>query len=494
MSAEFKLLDNLPEAIRVIDKDLRSLYANNAAKRQDGISGGDVIGQLIQDVFSGADTSELVLVLKKCINEGQVSDMQIETHPSGLGIYYFQLHIQPIDHGAMLLTKDITEQINLEKSLMPHGATYVSLLAGMTENLLVHKVINDKTGKPVDLQPVDIALAKNGIFTEAKRELAANVKTELLDAIRTEHSDLVNRVVYLHESVVLERFISSLGKWFEIYIFSPIVGQIASLVIDINERKMAEEKIKKANVELEDRVKGRTQELINALEREKGLNDLKSNFVSIASHEFRTPLTAILSSIRLIETYLATGDTGNCQRHILRIKNSVTSLTEILDDILTVEKLERGKLLPKMELFNLPKFVQNLVDELAPISKTNQRIIYAHTGTLNILSDKSILKNTLQNLLSNAIKYSESNIRISSSIEGQTAVLIISDRGIGIPEKDQQNIFGRFFRATNIGSIPGTGLGLNIAKHYVDLLDGAISFESVEKEGTTFTIRLPQVI
>lgn len=494
MSPEYKLLEDLPEAIQVIGKDLRCLYVNKAGRLQAGLDGDPVPGKFIKDIYAGADLTDLVFALERSMNENIVAELRIETHPPEGMLHFFDLRIQPLDNRVMILSKDVTEQEKIERLLIKEGVHQTSILAGMTENLILHKVVTDEHGMPIDLDHIEIAPIVNGMFSEAKKEIAESIKGELLAAIKTEKLDLVNRVIALHESVKLERFIPALGKWYEIRVFSPMPGQIASLVSDINERKLAEEKIQKVNEELEGRVKERTQELITALEREKSLNDLKSNFVSIASHQFRTPLTTILSSIRLIETYLDSNEAGKCPRHIARIKTSVGSLTEILDDILSVERLERGKLSPKMELFNLRTFVQNLVDDLAPICKSNQRILYEHTGSLEILSDKSILKNVLQNLLSNAIKYSESNVRITASIEERTATLLVADRGIGVPAKDQESLFGRFFRASNIGSIQGTGLGLHIVRHYVDLLDGAISFKSVENEGTTFSIGLPQIL
>ena len=261
------------------------------------------------------------------------------------------------------------------------------------------------------------------------------------------------------------------------------------------EKVRSHETIKKQNLELEDKVNERTLELITSLEREKKLNDLKSLFVSMASHEFRTPLSAILSSISLIESYTKEEQADKRKKHIERIKSSVKNLVDILNDFLSLEKVEQGNVEVINEEFNLHAFAEDIIEEVHGILKPGQKINLLYTGKKEVTQDQKILKNVLLNLLSNAIKYSKEGKEVHFSIGSSDEISIeISDEGIGIPEEEQENIFSKFFRAKNAAGIQGTGLGLNIVKKYVELLDGNIHFRSKHNAGTTFIINLPQII
>lgn len=306
------------------------------------------------------------------------------------------------------------------------------------------------------------------------------------------------------------------------------IDHTVAFVIDITERKKIEEALKRSEeqlivyaAELEKRVTQRTQELDRtiselekanaeledqvsirkkaeeetkiALSRERELNELKSRFVSMASHEFRTPLSTILSSASLIERYTEPGTEEKRQRHVEKIKSSISNLTAILNDFLSLSKLEEGKVELDQEKINLMELLQDVADEMLALSKEGQQIkISPETDKIYFYSDKKILKNILINLLSNAIKYSESGTTVNIIIQEETDKLILKvvDQGMGIPKEEQKHMFERFFRATNATNIQGTGLGLNIVKKYVDMLNGDITFESNVGKGTTFVISL----
>ncbi len=265
-----------------------------------------------------------------------------------------------------------------------------------------------------------------------------------------------------------------------------------AFVSDITERKNIEGKLKQLNEELEGRVKARTTELTDALIREKEIGELKSRFVSIASHEFRTPLSVILSSISLIERYTETDQQDKRDKHVHRIKNSVRNLTDILNDFLSLEKLQQGKMIKKESAFDLPALIHEIVDEARTTAQSGQTISYAHSGDESIWLDQKILRNIFLNLLSNAIKYSRPNdpIEVVTWLEEGKLHIEITDHGIGIPEVDQKHLFTKFFRAQNTEGIQGTGLGLNIVKHYVELLGGTIQFTSEAGVGTTFSVEI----
>jgi signal transduction histidine kinase len=242
--------------------------------------------------------------------------------------------------------------------------------------------------------------------------------------------------------------------------------------------------------QLEQLVNERTRELIESLDREKEMNAAKTHLVSMVSHEFKTPLTAILSSASLLERYDGQNISEKRIKHYGQIKSSVKNLTNMLDDFLTVDKIELGKAETRYETFDLKVFVEEVMEEMQIILKSDQHFRYTHSGDTLVLQDSKILRNVLLNLLSNASKYSSehSNIDVFSSVVNGAVSIKVQDHGIGIPEEDQQYIFTDFFRAKNASDIQGTGLGLNIVKRYMDLIHGSISFSSTPQQGTTFAI------
>ena len=237
------------------------------------------------------------------------------------------------------------------------------------------------------------------------------------------------------------------------------------------------------------------EELQKTVEKEKELNALKSRFVSMASHEFRTPLGTILSSVSLVEKYTSQEHAERRKKHIERIKSSVGNLTNILNDFLSLDKLETGNIKVNKSEFSYPELAENVCEEMYSICKSGQRIHYEHKGQASSVNmDRQMARNILINLLSNAIKYSDEDqhILVQSYFKNQKLYLKVKDEGMGIPKEEQKHLFERFFRANNASNIQGTGLGLNIVKKYTELLKGTIKFESKEGEGTTFTLSFPQ--
>jgi len=296
---------------------------------------------------------------------------------------------------------------------------------------------------------------------------------------------------------------------------------VIAFIIDITVRKKAEESVKRQkeelekqktelvqlNISLERRVKERTQvleeailelnqtkeELNEALQKEKELNDLKSRFVSMASHEFRTPLATILSSLSLSTKYAELGDKENQSKHVNRIKGSIGNLTDILNDFLSISKMEEGKISMSPEKFNIGEFTNEVIKELQLVAKEGQKINHSHSGKPEIDFDKKILRHILFNLISNAIKFSpeERPIDLSTKVSDSKIEISVKDNGIGISEEDQKHLFERFFRAQNATNIQGTGLGLNIVAKYVEMLSGTVECKSVLGKGTEFIIEVP---
>ncbi len=274
---------------------------------------------------------------------------------------------------------------------------------------------------------------------------------------------------------------------------------------DLSKEKAAEESLRKYTEQLEETIKDRTQDLRHlitelekardeasqSLDKEKELNQLKTRFVSMASHEFRTPLSSVQLSASLIDKYVKKSDLDNVLKHTSKIKSSVGQLTGILNDFLSLEKLEAGKMEVKFQTFDLVKFSETIIEEMQLIAKQNQNIVYQHTGdTSEVYLDPALLRNSAINLVSNAIKYSGENTFIEFNTEvSETEVCItVKDNGIGIPEEEQKNLFEPFFRAHNTGNIPGTGLGLNIVKRYIALMGGKVICQSAQNQGTTIAL------
>ena len=268
-------------------------------------------------------------------------------------------------------------------------------------------------------------------------------------------------------------------------------------------------KIEELNNDLEQKVELRTRqlqetlsqlelsrdELSKALNKEKELSDLKSRFVSMASHEFRTPLSTILSSASLVAKYTESDEQEKRDKHIHRIKSSVSNLTGILNEFLSIGKIEDGKVQANVSEFNIKELIGSICTEMQAIARTGQVISYAHNGDEMVTLDPSLLRNIILNLLSNAIKFSPEKgwITVKSSVGDKAIQVTIKDSGIGISEDDQEHLFERFFRGTNATNIQGTGLGLHIVGKYIELMNGQIDFKSELEKGTEFIVNFKAV-
>jgi len=313
--------------------------------------------------------------------------------------------------------------------------------------------------------PVEISLS----FTKVKSRLMVmafisdiSLRKEATDALKRSEEQLLVYAVELEKKVELRTQALNLT--------------IKTLEEEVIERRKAEDEVRKS------------------LERERELNELKSKFVSIASHEFRTPLSTVMSSASLIQQYKNKGELDKLDKHTQRIKSSVNHLTLILNDFLSLGKLEEGKVEVHKEIVDVEIFLNEIKEELHSFLKEGQKIEITDLQDLKqIESDARILRNILFNLISNASKYSENNksIQITCARKDGRVCFSIKDEGIGIPNSDQKHLFDRFYRASNAGNVQGTGLGLNIVKRYVDLLDGDISFTSEHGKGSTFLVSIP---
>jgi len=297
---------------------------------------------------------------------------------------------------------------------------------------------------------------------------------------------------------------------------------VIAFIIDITKRKETEinmirqqqqlekvtDELRILNADLEAKVEERTtilkealqrleesqNELNLALDKERQLNEIKSRFVSMASHEFRTPLSTVLSSASLVDRYTGSEDQDKRSKHVEKIKNSVRHLNNLLEDFLSLGKLEEGKIGIHYHEFSLEELIKDTLEEMNPTLKSGQKFTYVNSCHNLICSDKNLIRNILFNLVSNAIKFSDihSTIHIQSKMKEGIAHVFVTDEGMGISAEDKEHLYTSFFRGKNVINIQGTGLGLHIVKRYVDLLGGSIHLESVLNKGTTVWFSIPE--
>ena len=296
---------------------------------------------------------------------------------------------------------------------------------------------------------------------------------------------------------------------------------VIAFVVDITQRKIIEnnmlnqkkelEKVttdmRRLNTQLEEKVEERTLilkealqkleqsqvELNEALDKERELSEIKSRFVSMASHEFRTPLSTVLSSASLLSKYISSEDQEKRNRHIKRIKESVKHLNDILEDFLSLGKLDEGMVSVSFSEFDMKEVITDTIEEMRGLLKASQNILYRHEGSNLARADKKLLRNILINLVNNAIKFSGEGmpIEVNSVINNGKITISVADKGIGISKDDQEHLFSSFFRGKNAQNIQGTGMGLHIVKRYLDLLGGTVSLQSELDKGTIITVNFP---
>jgi len=260
---------------------------------------------------------------------------------------------------------------------------------------------------------------------------------------------------------------------------------------ELNQALEKEVEKRTANLELAlSHLASSQSELKDALEKEKELSEIKSRFVSMASHEFRTPLSAILSSAALIGKYPSSEDQPRREKHVQKIRDSVIHLNELLEDFLSLGRIEEGKIQVHYSSITLHELAMEIAEEVQGLLKPGQVIHHEIAPSLKAVSDKRLLKHIFVNLLTNASKFSPADSDITWKIweKDEQILATVEDRGMGIPEEDKSYLFSSFFRGRNVTNIQGTGLGLHIVKRYVDMLQGTISVESKLGKGTKIFI------
>ncbi len=385
------------------------------------------------------------------------------------------------------------------------------LLEAMIETAIDGIITIDSRGIIESMNPAALVLFEY----ELDEVIGRNISMLMPEPDRSRHDGYISNYQETgHKKIIgIGREVRGRKKNGETFPFRLAVSEVfynnksvfTGFIHDLTKEKLAEDRLLNHTLELEEIVRKRTKDLIklvseleqakaevsNSLEKERELNQLKSRFVSMASHEFRTPLSSVQLSASLINKYLEKPDVDAVVKHTGRIKNAVQLLNGILNDFLSLEKLETGLVAVNKEKINIVHLGEEISEEMQMICKKNQLIVYQHTGIeAEFELDAHLLKSSVINLISNAIKYSgeDTFIEFSTEINDIECIICVKDNGIGIPEEDQKNLFEPFFRAHNTGNIPGTGLGLNIVKRYINLMGGHMECQSAMTQGTVFKI------
>lgn len=416
---------------------------------------------------------------------------------------------------VLVFGKNITERIFAKKELEKSERKYRLLFENMTAGFGLFRVLFDSYNRAYNAVVVEANQAFQSIFSVTADEIIGKNIKNVSPYLKKNWLKSLSDVALNGYSATFVDFIPSLNKYLDVWIFRHDDYHAAILVSDITDRKSTEIELSNYQQHLEELIKERTKKLeevnmllqaenekvkaaeekvLSALVKERELNELKTRFISMTSHEFRTPLTAILSSADLLELYGRKWSDEKNIKHTNQIRRSVKYMTELLEDVLTIGRVESGKTSFLPENISL----KNLCIEIFENSKLKAAESHLFCFDFRIEDkeyylDEKLISQILTNVINNSIKYSPNggNIKFTVDKNEEMIVFVISDEGIGIADEEIKNLSTPFYRGRNVSTIPGTGLGLAIVKNSVELHQGQLSIESEIDKGTIITINIP---
>ena len=487
-----KALESAKNGIIITDAlkhDNPVIYFNAAFQNLTGYSDMEILNHNCRFLQGRDRDQEPLKNLRDAIKKGESCQATLRNYKKDGTLFWNDLYVFPITNADGMVTNFIGVQndVTLKKKA---EAERHHLATIFDESLNEIYVFDVKTLKFIN---VNSGAQKNIGYTleELKGMTPLDIKPNNNKAdFRKTIDVLLKKNVEKIEFETVHQRKNGTTYPVEVHLQLSVLGEkkvFVAIILDTTERKDYTSK-------LENKVQERTQQLNIALSKEKELNELKTNFLSLVSHEFKTPLSGILTSSQLLSKYKLTEQQEKRDKHLKTIIDKVHFLNNILNDFLSVEKLETGKVNYRYSHFKLSKVVNEVVYNANMLLKEGQQIKYPENiDDLSLYQDEKIIQLIFSNLLHNAIKYSSEGTVVDLHFEqdNDTTILTIKDEGIGIPEKDQKNIFERYFRAQNVINTQGTGIGLNIAKNHLVNIGGSIFFESKEHVGTTFTVTIP---
>ncbi len=480
-----------------------------------GFTAVETIGKSSLEINIWADPNDRKRLVKELTEKGEVINMEagfrLKNGKVGIGLMSAVLMNIGNEKYILSLTRDITDRKNAEEALRESEERFRRIFEegqiGITIASPDYKFIN---ANPTFCRMIGYSVEelKNLSFKDITAPDQIEVSNKNVIAISRGELE-----VYKTEKQYLRKG----GKLFWGSLMTSAIrdkkGDVniyLAMVEDITERKNTEdhlqelvntrtEELNKVNQKLKEEIlkqKEAEEKVEQALKKEIELNQLRTRFISIASHEFRTPLSVILSSADLLNRYGLKWDPEVFYQQIQRIKKNVSRMTGIMDDVLLISRADSGKITFKPGKADLENICNNILANMNVLLTKNHNLIFKYIIDDRIfLLDQKLLELILSNLLSNAIKYSVNGgiIEFTVFTQGKSIVFSISDNGIGIPEKDQFHLFDSFHRASNVGDVLGTGLGLSIVNRSVEMHGGSIEFSSKEGIGTKFMVKIPMV-
>lgn len=483
-------------AFLLIDTDGKIEDVNIRFELDTGYLRNEVIGHTPIRLASQINNEDFFLNLRDEINKGKSWIGEIHVKRKNGSFYWANTIISPVrdSYGTIthffITVQDITQQKKDSEELEEYRAHLENLVNERTVEIseITHKLMNLIENMPLGYIETDregeinsVNQAAVNIFLTEREDLGGkplwfltNNKDYMFQKLKNSQ-DMVKTFTRRHVIGNLSKIL----RWNIIKLFddNQQISGTASIIEDITALKDAEIQLKQA------------------LTKERELNEMKSNFVSMTSHQFRTPLTTILSNTEMLEllfSKLETNDRATAKRFTQRIIDNIERLDLLMSDVLLIGKNQSGKIIFRPQFIHLTDFLQNLVADTKFLYKDERKVELFIQGTeKSIEADPHLLSHIMTNLISNAFKYSNTNPRIEVDFEENHVQLVVADDGIGIPYDEQDKIFTTFFRASNTENIVGTGLGMVIVKDYVLKHHGNIHFTSAPGNGTRFIVKLP---